>query len=195
MNSDEDRDRARRIADIVKALDYELARIDDNDGKFTSSHRYSYHGATYQVTYKPFRKGRSEAYHDIDIHFDQATYGYRYKRTGKARLIVEGEYKVSRAIQLPQRKDGTHDYERAIRETCERVKETARVRDNREEARINENEHDAVLQRVLRKMRIKPSCIGTVGATPAGIRLRIDNLTEKQAVALLEAAKAAGVKL
>jgi hypothetical protein len=192
-----DKDKARRVAAIVKALDYELALIDDNDGSFKSVIAHdSYRGTTYRITFKPFNKKLNDGDHDIEILFETRSSGYRLRDNGKVRLIVEGIYKVANAVQLPQRKNGTHDYKRAIKEATERAKDTALVRDNRDDQRAREEGYEKTLQRVLRKTRVRISSLDTrVSATPGGIRLHVENLTEKQAVALLEAAKAAGVEL
>jgi len=116
----------------------------------------------------------------------------RYRKTGKVRIVID-KHGQSNPVQLPERKDGTHDYGRAADLLIAWVpilREKARLREieqvNREIAQPLANELDAA-----GRFRIRAS---EKASRPFNVELmgRFD-VTEAQARALHSALVAAGI--
>lgn len=179
-----------------EGLREELKNVKDADG--TYSIQFESNGdndARSDVTYTP--NDESKTTDAVTIRFRrESSRGWHARATGKMRLIVDRESfgRYSSDAQYPQRKDGSHSYDKVIATATSRAKSGAEGADIRRETQSIENSNKAAAKPLMDKHGIDRFSSDFV-VSAGGIKIRLTGLTLAQADAILAAAKATGAKI
>lgn len=172
-----------------------LASMDEHpDGIFTTERAgIAEHNHDIIITYTP---------HDIDARpgtcritlRKEYTGDWHRKPTGKIRLVVEGKYRGPSALQYPQRKDGTHSYDKAIATATDRAyNESVDATHRTVQEAATRRASDAMVEVI--KANNVPVGKGILRSRANGIRLTLSGLSKGDADIMIKAAKAAGIEL
>ena len=113
---------------------------------------------------------------------------------GKARLVVNGEWRGAQTKQWPQRKDGSHNYPAAVGLAAQRAKSAAMYLQGQRAAAAAQSITKAEVAELIEANALT-SYPGARMVTPeaSGITFQLQHLTKAEADIMIKAARAAGI--